>query len=138
MKLIIAGSRSYHGQSVSIIRRAVHAAFRKWNLPPATEITEVVSGGAKGIDYLAEIWAKANKIPVKRFEACWDEEGKSAGPQRNIRMLKYIAKEKPAGVVVIFDGSSRGSAHMIHIAHQNPDILLFVGHPAKESKGVMI
>jgi hypothetical protein len=53
------------------------------------EITEVVSGGARGADELGERWAKERGIPVTRFEADWDGLGKRAGHVRNGDMAAY-------------------------------------------------
>ena len=36
-------------------------------------IAEIVSGGARGADKLGEKFAKRNKIPIKVFEADWDD-----------------------------------------------------------------
>lgn len=132
MRLLIAGSRSFHACTISIIKRALVAAFKLWQLPPDVEITEVISGGAKGIDYLGEKWAQANKIPIKRFEADWDREGRSAGPKRNERMIRYALENQPAAVLVIHDGVSPGSANLIKLAKQNKSLLLFVGHPKED------
>lgn len=62
MKVIIAGSRNISGQR--IICEAIQAF--------GFEITEVVSGGARGVDESGEIWAKNNNIPIKLFPALWD------------------------------------------------------------------
>jgi hypothetical protein len=59
MKIIIAGSRSMTDPSI------VDDAIRDSRF----QITEVVSGGATGVDTLAEIWAEQKGIPVKRFPA---------------------------------------------------------------------
>jgi len=61
-------------------------------------ITEVVSGGATGIDKEGEDYAYAHGIPVKRFPADWDKHGKAAGPIRNRDMAKY------ADAVALFAG----------------------------------
>jgi hypothetical protein len=36
------------------------------------EVTEVVSGGARGVDSLAERWARDHNIPCKVFKADWN------------------------------------------------------------------
>ena len=123
MRCIISGSRTFHGCSVGIIQRAVDASGF------GDEITEVVSGGARGIDLLGEIWAKGKGIPVSRFTPNWDEEGKPAGILRNIEMAKYCA---PSGAcIAISDGQSNGTAHMIKEA-KKAGLRVFVGHPKKE------
>jgi hypothetical protein len=71
-------------------------------------ITEVVSGGAKGVDRLGEEWADRNNIPVKLFPAQWKEHGKAAGPIRNDAMAIYAN-----ALIAIWDGQSRGTKNMI-------------------------
>lgn len=48
-----------------------------------TEIEYVVSGGAKGADKLAEIWAKEREIKTVIFKPNWEKYGRSAGVLRN-------------------------------------------------------
>jgi predicted Rossmann fold nucleotide-binding protein DprA/Smf involved in DNA uptake len=69
--------------------------------------TEVVSGGAKGIDFQGEEYANCRGIPVKKFIADWYANGKAAGPIRNKQMARYSD-----GALIIWDGSSKGSSNM--------------------------
>lgn len=98
MKTIIAGSRSI--TSIKTVRKAIDAS----NLT----VTEVVSGGARGVDSLGEKWASHNHIPVKRFIADWNRHGRSAGPIRNRQMADYAD-----ALIAIWDGESRGTKNMI-------------------------
>lgn len=98
MKVVIAGSRSIQKQE-DVDYAMSFCPF---------EITEVVSGGATGVDTLGENWAKANNIPVKVFPAQWDLHGKAAGFIRNEQMAKYAD-----ALIAIWDGKSRGTEHMI-------------------------
>jgi hypothetical protein len=101
MKTIIAGSRQFVNANI------LYAGIGKteWT------ITEVVSGGARGIDSLGERWAAANNIPVKLFLANWKVHGNSAGYKRNVEMANYAE-----ALLAIWDGRSPGTAHMISIA----------------------
>jgi len=101
VKVIIAGSRTLADYSV------VETAIRQSGF----EITEVVSGTARGVDRLGERWAQAQRIPVKRFPADWARHGKSAGYRRNAQMAVYAE-----ALVAVWDGASRGTGHMIKIA----------------------
>jgi hypothetical protein len=103
MKIILAGSRSIIDRKhvVKVIIKA------DWH------ITEVVSGGAKGVDTLGEDWAKINEIPIKCFPAEWSKYGKSAGYKRNEQMADYAE-----ALIAIWDGKSRGTFHMINIARK--------------------
>ncbi len=101
VKTIIAGSRGVDRyQEVSI---AVAAS--------GFEITEVVSGGARGVDKLGECWAEQHKIPIKQFLPDWNANGKAAGHIRNRQMGDYAD-----ALIAIWDGESRGTKGMIDYA----------------------
>jgi hypothetical protein len=75
----------------------------------------VVSGGASGVDYLAELWAEKHGFEKIIFKADWKRDGKKAGFIRNEEMHKFISKYK--GLVVVFwDGKSKGAAHNFDLA----------------------
>lgn len=98
VKVIIAGSRSI-GSYEDVGRAIEKAPF---------EITEVVSGGAQGVDQLGKFWAYQAGIPSKQFNAHWSEHGKAAGPIRNREMAAYAD-----ALIAIWDGKSRGTKNMI-------------------------
>lgn len=98
MKTIIAGSRSI--ADPNIVSEAIAAS--------GFTITEMVSGGARGVDRLGENWASAANIPIKRFIPDWDSHGKRAGFFRNTEMAEYAD-----ALIAIWDGKSRGTGHMI-------------------------
>ncbi len=102
MKTIIAGSRTMRKRDVDAVMASC---------PWAHEITEVVSGCAPGADRAGELWAGEHDLPVKAFPALWEKYGRSAGYRRNDEMAKYAE-----ALVVVWDGSSRGTANMIEIA----------------------
>lgn len=99
MKLIIAGSRSL-SPSFGFITNAI-------GMLGITNISEVVSGTAVGVDQEGEHWASHMSVSVKRFPAEWDKYGKRAGPIRNSKMAVYADC-----LLLIWDGSSSGSSHM--------------------------
>jgi hypothetical protein len=107
MKTIIAGSRRLDTDQylVWLVADAV--------IKSGFNITEVVSGGARGIDLAGEDWAKANipPTPIKRFIPDWDRQGKAAGIIRNGDMARYAE-----ALIAIWDGSSRGTKNMIETA----------------------
>lgn len=75
-------------------------------LPQGT--TEIVSGGARGIDSCAKKYALANGIPLKEFLPNYDEFGRSAPLLRNLEIIDY------ADIVLAFwDGKSRGTKFVI-------------------------
>ena len=75
--------------------------------------TCVVSGGARGVDKVAEEHARACGLQVKVFPAKWAVEGRAAGFNRNIEIVKA------SDIVMAFwDGKSKGTAHTIRLAKQ--------------------
>lgn len=94
MRVIIAGSRHYHSHEV--VEQAI--VDSKFN------ITEVVFGGAPGVDKLGLDWAIKNGVAVKTFIADWERYGKGAGPIRNTEMISYAN-----ALVLVWDGFSPGS-----------------------------
>lgn len=74
-------------------------------------ISLIVSGGAKGVDTLAEQWANENGISIKVFSAEWDKYGKRAGFIRNNEIIKECDV-----CLAIWDGKSKGTQHSINLA----------------------
>jgi len=103
MKTIIAGSRDF--ESYAILYAVMQSV--PW------EITEVVSGCARGVDTMGENWAGDNRVPVKKFPAEWKTYGKCAGYLRNNEMANYA----DALVAIRFQGS-KGTLHMLDLADQ--------------------
>ena len=94
------------------------------------DIVELVSGHAKGVDRLGEWYARDRDIPVKVFpitDEDWTKYGKSAGRRRNRAMYEHALKSeaKPA-IIAIWDGASRGTAHMISLGINDERIQTFV------------
>jgi len=88
MKTIIAGSRDITDyDKVGTLLDIIHLTWRERGM----EITEVVSGCARGVDTLGERWANDLKIPIKQFPADWKKYGRAAGPIRNKQMAEYAA-----------------------------------------------
>lgn len=98
MKLIIAGGRTL-SVSPQFIQEIIHLLKIRHS--------EIVSGGAKGIDDCGETFADYIFNPIKRFPADWEKHGKAAGPIRNREMANYSDC-----LLLIWDGESRGSKNM--------------------------
>ena len=122
MKTIIAGSRD------NIEYQDVLSAMEE--CPWSSEITEVVSGKACGVDTMGEQWAKENNIPIKEFPANWKKFGKSAGPRRNEEMGDYAD-----ALVAVWDGGSKGTKHMIDYS-KNKELKVFV-YNLKDKKSLI-
>lgn len=78
------------------------------------QIGELVSGGARGVDSLAEEYAENNNIDLTVMEADWDTFGSFAGPRRNSEMADYAE----AGVIIRVDESA-GSTDMLKKARKH-------------------
>jgi hypothetical protein len=111
MKLIIAGSRNF-----KIHHTFLHNVLNFYLAGRVCEISEVVSGGASGIDFAAKRLCESTGPTVydkhffgryKEFPAEWDKHGKAAGPIRNKEMAEYAD-----ALLLIWDGDSKGSANM--------------------------
>jgi len=103
MKVIIAGSRTITDYDV------VEAAIKESGF----EITEVVSGGARGPDQIGEQYAARNSICLKQFIPNWKKLGRSAGYIRNEKMAEY-----GEALIAVWDGESKGTKHMIDSANK--------------------
>ena len=74
-------------------------------------ITAVISGGAAGVDKMAERFAKENSLPLTVLPANWQAHGKSAGMIRNAEIVKQAEL-----VIALWDGQSRGTQATINMA----------------------
>ena len=59
------------------------------------------------------MWAATFSIPCEKYPADWDKYGKSAGYRRNEQMA-----DNADSLIALWDGRSRGTKHMIDIAHR--------------------
>lgn len=78
------------------------------------ETTIVVSGGARGVDTVAEQVANRRGLQTHIFYAQWKRYGKSAGMRRNREMIDTVDE-----VVAFWDGQSRGTEQAIAYAKAN-------------------
>jgi hypothetical protein len=106
VKTIIAGSRDI------VDVKILYDAIKKLNIPEK-EITQVISGGARGADRIGEIYANENAIDLVIMPANWNLHGKSAGYRRNEDMAKIAD-----ACIALWDGSSKGTGHMINLAEK--------------------
>jgi YspA, cpYpsA-related SLOG family len=100
MKLIISGSRTIWDKKalewcLDIVMREV-------------KITEVITGGALGVDTIADKIAKERQLDRTIMFANWEKHAGSAGPRRNLRMAKYGDL-----LMALWDGKSDGTRNMI-------------------------
>ena len=110
MKVIVAGGRDFN--NYKLLKETLDKVQQEYG-----NITEVVSGTAKGVDKLGEKYANENNIPIKRFVPDWQGLGKKAGHVRNRQMGDY-AKEHNGMLVAFWDKQSRGTKGMIEYANK--------------------
>ncbi|NLZ45751.1 MAG: DUF2493 domain-containing protein [Clostridiales bacterium] len=94
MKVAIIGSRSIVVKNLGDY------------LPPNT--TEIIIGGAKGVDTCAREYALTNNIKLTEFLPEYEKFGKYAPLKRNITILKNTDY-----VLAFWDGKSRGTRYVI-------------------------
>ena len=72
------------------------------------DTTEIVSGGAKGIDTCARDYALTHDIKLTEFLPEYNKYGRRAPLKRNLQIIEY------ADVVIAFwDGKSKGTKYVI-------------------------
>jgi len=100
MKIAIIGSRDF--SNYDLLTKTLE------HLKP--NITQVISGAARGADSLGEQWAKENQIDTLIFPANWGLYGKRAGFIRNEDIIKNCDC-----CIAFWDGKSKGTAHSISL-----------------------
>lgn len=77
------------------------------------EVTEIISGGAKGIDECAEDFALKNGIKFTLYLPEFKRYGKAAPLKRNVSIIKDADI-----VIALWDGKSKGTENAISIAEK--------------------
>ena len=72
------------------------------------ETTEIVSGGAKGVDACAREYAGANELKLTEFLPEYRRYGRGAPLRRNLQIIDYADC-----VLAFWDGKSRGTKFVI-------------------------
>jgi hypothetical protein len=102
--LLISGSRGITDYKI------ITDAMNYWLHEGNTIQHGIVLGGAKGVDTLGQLYAEKHNIKLKVIKADWENYPISAGYNRNHDLLKYTDS-----AVVVWDGQSRGTRHMISL-----------------------
>lgn len=99
MKVIVAGTRTITDKKIV------------WDALDNTkfEITELISGGARGVDRMGEEWAKSKNIPIKQYLPHYNIDNPHYAP---LLRNNSMAQDGDA-LIAIWDGQSRGTKHMI-------------------------
>ena len=84
-------------------------------------VTEIVSGGARGIDTCAREYAEKNRIKLTEFLPQYEKYGRSAPLKRNLQIIDYADL-----VLAFWDGKSKGTKYVIEqCKKQNKEIKIF-------------
>lgn len=100
MKLLIVGSRSIKNFDLTP------------HIPP--DVDTIISGGAEGVDTLAEQYADAHRLSKYIIRPRYDLYGRAAPVKRNEQMVDIAD-----AVLVIWDGASKGSQHTFSYAQKH-------------------
>lgn len=113
MNLSVIGSRTFNNYQLLEEEILYHQL----------NIGKIISGGAKGADTLAEIFAKKHDIETLILKPEWNLYGKSAGYKRNVDIIN-----KCDICIAFWDGESKGTKHSIDIANnlKKPLIIRYV------------
>ncbi len=84
------------------------------------DTTEIVSGGAKGVDTGAREYAEKTGLKLTQFLPDYEHYGKAAPLKRNDQIIDY------ADIVLAFwDGKSRGTLYVInHCRKKNKKVVV--------------
>ena len=107
-KVIIAGSRGF--SNYKLLREKCNKFLREKR---KTSNIIVVSGHARGADTLGEKYAQDEGFTLEIYPAQWKKFGKRAGYRRNEQMA-----EVADALIAFWDGSSKGTKHMIDIMNE--------------------
>ena len=99
MKLLVIGSRS----------------IKDFDLTPhiPNDVITIISGGANGVDTLAEEYADRHRLSKYIIRPRYDLYGRAAPIKRNEQMVEIAD-----AVLVIWDGSSKGALSTIKYAEK--------------------
>ena len=94
MKVAIIGSRTIFIENI------------KDYIPQGT--TEIVSGGAKGVDSCAKLFAEENNLKYTEFLPEYKKYGRAAPIKRNYKIVEYADI-----IIALWDGISKGTKSVI-------------------------
>ncbi len=124
MKLAIVGTRN-PGVSYAEWEELLLSKVSK------EEVTLVVSGGAKGIDFFAKRFAARYHIPLMEFLPDYAKFGRYATLRRNTQIVRE------ANTIVAFPSpDSRGTFHTINEAKRFGNKLIVINIPGKADDSI--
>ena len=111
MKLAIVGSRNF--TDYDNFKLAVIKVLQEWNIT-LEQIDNIVSGGAKGADTLAERFSQEYQIKMVIYRPDWNLYGKRAGILRNTDIV-----ESSTHMIAFPSRSGKGTQDSIRKAKDN-------------------
>ncbi len=85
-------------------------------------VTEIVSGGARGIDTCAREYANTHGINLTEFLPKYEKYGRIAPLKRNLQIIDYADE-----VLAFWDGKSKGTKYVIdNCKKRNKKIRIFL------------
>lgn len=99
MKVVISGSRTIKNKNL-VWKLLNESKFK---------ITELISGGAQGVDTFGEEWARSKNIPVKVYKPDYTIQNPKYAPLLRNQKMAEIGD----ALIAIWENRSRGTAHMI-------------------------
>lgn len=113
MRIGIVGSRSFF--NYDLLEEVITTTLKN-----DLSNTIIVSGGAKGADALAEIFADNYKLKKWIFKPDWEKYKKSAGFIRNSEIV-----DNSDIIFAFWDGKSKGTNHTINLAKKkNKEVII--------------
>ena len=106
--------------------RGLHVDHLEDYLPE--RVTEIVSGGAKGIDTCAKDYALRHELKLTEFLPEYEKYGRGAPLRRNVTIIEYADL-----VLAFWDGRSRGTKYVIDNCKER-NIPVAVYQPAANSE----
>ncbi|MGN0447053.1 MAG: SLOG family protein [Acutalibacteraceae bacterium] len=86
------------------------------------DVTEIVSGGAKGVDLCAREYARVNKIKLTEFLPEYEKYGRGAPLKRNLQIIDYADL-----ILAFWDGKSKGTKYVIdNCKKRNKKVSVFI------------
>ena len=82
--IAIIGSRNF--TDFAKLETEMENALKEWNLT-TSNINRIVSGGARGADTLADMYAKKHNLVMTTYIPDWKAFGKAAGVMRNTDII---------------------------------------------------
>ena len=107
MKIAIVGSRTF--SDYITLENYIDGIVKENQY----DVTEVVSGGAKGADALGELYATTHGLKKTIFYADWKTYGRRAGFVRNVDIIKNCDI-----CFAFWDGESHGTKHDIELCEE--------------------